>query len=400
MKPVPDLVPQGPQPAPPEKTAHPTIEELRRLTQGADQLESDILTQLGRTASDIIHDQGTTLVRFGPPVDGGVLITCHWPISHNTPQKTGGDGRAGAMGRGSDFQIHGNHIHGNRIAGWRAALAAILQHSAQINANNMVRPLWLALGPDTVADQIAQSDRLHMLGYRPDLTLCVAETGMRMIQEHPGQNNYVTRFFGHAGQSAKPWTSVNAAELAARYVDRLLSLRAKLMLRGDGGLRSTLSVLNVTSNGATTGANTGTQPIPDRAAVSWALHPVCATDVGFVLGELETFSRSELEPQMQAISPTTAITFDTHHALPPLQAPLPSIVENWAARGILKTRPTVRSMISSAGLWTGLGAPVLACGPKTQIQENGATRSISLRQIFAYQKLLERVETQLHASRP
>ncbi len=337
---------------------------------------------------EIFHDEtgkkANLFATLGPEVDGGIVLSGHSDVVPVTDQDWSSDPfvmeeRDGCLyGRGTCD-----------MKGFIAATVAMAPHFAQ-RVNDT--PVHFAFTYDEETGCIGAGHLVEALKERnikPRLAIIGEPTSMRIIEGHKGCHEYSTRFQGLEGHGSAPDLGVNAVEYAARYVSRLLELKAKLttMAPASSRFEPPWTTVNV---GAIHGGSVHNVIAP-KAQVDWEMRPVQASDAAFVKEALKAYCEDELLPAMRKVYPDAQIDTEVVGEVAGL---IPE--DDNAARKLLMelTGANGADLVpfgTEAGLFQSMGMDVVVCGPGSIEQAHKADEFIALDQLSDCLKLLEKL---------
>lgn len=337
---------------------------------------------------EIFHDEtgkkANLFATLGPEVDGGIVLSGHSDVVPVTDQDWTSDPfvmeeREGRLyGRGTCD-----------MKGFIAATIAMAPHFAQQVTDT---PVHFAFTYDEETGCVGAGHLVEALKERnitPRLAIIGEPTSMRIIEGHKGCFEYSTRFQGLEGHGSAPDLGVNAVEYAARYVSRLLELKAKLttMAPETSRFEPPWTTVNV---GAIHGGSVHNVIAP-KAQVDWEMRPVQASDAAFVKEVLKAYCDDELLPAMRKIYPDAQIDTEVVGEVAGL---VPE--DDNAARKLLMelTGANGADLVpfgTEAGLFQSMGMDVVVCGPGSIEQAHKADEFIALDQLADCLTLLEKL---------
>ena len=135
--------------------------------------------------------------------------------------------------------------------------------------------------------------------------------------------------------------------------------------------------------------------IAGKAEIDWEMRPVVAEDANFVKSALADYLRDELRPAMQAVHPAATVEIET---LGEVVGLLP--MDRNAARDLVAelTGANGADLVSfgtESGLFQGLGADVVVCGPGSIAQARKPDEFVSREQRGQCCAMLERLAARL-----
>lgn len=338
---------------------------------------------------ELFHDEGgqkaNLLATFGPDrPDGGVILSGHVDVVPVEGQAWSSD----------PFVLRdaGARLYGRGSCDMKGFIAAVLAMAPRLATAPLLRPVHIALTHDEeVGCQGARALVAQMArrGLMPAMAIIGEPTEMTVIDAHKGCNEYAVHFQGLAGHGSCPAAGVNAVEYAARYAVRLLALRNELAARrpAESPFTPPATTLNI---GQITGGHMA-NVIAEHALLQWEMRPVCAADEAFVKAEMARFCAEELLPAMRAVAPDARIETEVLGEV----AGLERRAENPARDLLLAlTGANAAGCVpfgTEAGIFAGLGAATVVCGPGSIAQAHTADEFITRAQLDACLMMLARL---------
>lgn len=239
------------------------------------------------------------------------------------------------------------------------------------------------LGARALAEVLATRDA------RPALAIIGEPTEMRVIDGHKGCDEYSVHFHGTAGHGSAPEAGVNALEFAARYMDKLLSLRAALKSRAPA--TSPFEPPETTINIGALHGGTAHNVIAAHARLDWEMRPVVPEDGVFVRAEMEGFVADHLLPEMTSRAPEASIDTEVIGEVAGLVP-----MEANAARDLMfrltgANHAETVPFGTEAGIFQALGMDVVVCGPGSIEQAHQPDEYIEESELTACLAFLERL---------
>lgn len=289
-----------------------------------------------------------------------------------------------------------DRLYGRGTCDMKGFIAASLVLAESLKDTPLARPLHLAFTHDEEVGCLgaqALIPQLRETGPIPDIAIIGEPTGMQVIEGHKGCCEYTMQFRGRAGHGSNPGAGVNAAEYAARYVARLLEMRAALKARAPAGTR--YDPPHATLNVGRISGGVAHNVIAEYAEVDWEMRPVLADDAPFVLSEMDRYVAEVLLPDMQATAPEASIERLVIGEVAGL-VPMP---ENTARDLVFALTGANHAGLvpfsTEAGLFQSLGTDVVVCGPGHIAQAHTADEFIERAQLADCATMLTRIAARL-----
>ena len=215
-------------------------------------------------------------------------------------------------------------------------------------------------------------------------------TNMKIIDSHKGCYEYTTYFEGLAGHSSTPHKGVSAVEYAARYVNKLIELRAKLKERTPKESifdppHSTLQVGGIFGGIAH-------NVIADKCHVNWETRPVVKEDGIFLNKELDKYVNEELLPEMKKVYPNASVIKKIIGEITGFDRVTKSEACEFVSSITGDNSREVVSFGTEAGLFQEIGISTAVCGPGSIEQAHKIDEFIKLDELKKCLKFLEGVK--------
>ncbi len=365
--------------------AYPTVSTDSNLAL-IDDLAGRLQT-IGARVEVLRDDSGRKANLFatlGPDAPGGVLLSGHTDVVPVADQDWHSDP---FVLRNAD-----DRLYGRGACDMKGFIAASVVMAETWARTDLRRPVHFAFTHDEEVGCLgaqALIPALQARGVAPAVAIIGEPTSMQIVEGHKGCCEYTVRFRGLEGHGSTPEKGVNAVECATRYVSRLLRLRGELMLRAprDSRFQPPWSTLNVGRIAGGVAHNV----IAGKAEVDWEMRPVQGADAAFVKDTMAAFVAGEMLPGMLAICPDAAISTETIGEVIGLQ-PSPWNTARDLLAGLLGINGAeVVSFGTEAGLFQGLGASVVVCGPGSIEQAHKPDEFVSLDQLRICLDMLTRL---------
>ena len=215
-------------------------------------------------------------------------------------------------------------------------------------------------------------------------------TNMKIIDSHKGCYEYTTYFEGLAGHSSTPHKGVSAVEYAARYVNKLIELRAKLKERTPKESifdppHSTLQVGGIFGGIAH-------NVIADKCHVNWETRPVVKEDGIFINKELDKYVNEELLPEMKKVYPNASVIKKIIGEITGFDRVTKSEACEFVSSITGDNSREVVSFGTEAGLFQEVGISTVVCGPGSIEQAHKIDEFIELNEIKKCLKFLDGIK--------
>jgi len=369
--------------------SYPTISDQSNLD-----MIAELSERLGDAGArvDVWYDEtgakANLFATLGPEGDGGIVLSGHTDVVPVADQEWTSDP---FIAETRDDKVYGRGSCD--MKGFIAACVALAPYFAQRARH---RPVHFAFTYDEETGCFggqALIESLREKALRPSLAIVGEPTSMRVIEGHKGCFEYSTHFHGLAGHGSAPDRGVNAAEYAARYVNRLLDLKDELRARAPEGGRFDPPWTTI-NTGAFHGG-VAHNVIPSAARVDWEMRPVQASDAHFVKDNLRDYCERELLPLMRAVDPEARIDTEIISEVTGLEP-----ADANEARAIMMEltgaeKSDLVAFGTEAGLFQQYGLSAVVCGPGSIEQAHKADEFIALDQLSQCVGMLERLADNL-----
>jgi acetylornithine deacetylase len=323
------------------------------------------------------------LPRFGPAVDGGVVLSGHSDVVPVEGQDWTSDPFAMTERDGA--------LYGRGACDMKGFIACVMAMAPEIARWRPTRPVHVALTYDEevgcIGARALADDFLRARGLRPAIAIIGEPTGMRLIHGHKGCCEYTTEFAGLAGHGSDPGRGVNAVAHAVRYAGRLMELAEALKDRTppESGFAPPWSTINIGRIAGGSAHNV----IPAEAEIEWDLRPVVEADAAFVRTEIDRYAAEVLLPEMRRVHPRAAIR---RHVVGEIAGLEPMEANRAADLVAALTGDNGRGLVSfgtEAGIFQGIGIDCVVCGPGFIEQAHKADEFVARDQLARCLDMLE-----------
>ena len=233
-------------------------------------------------------------------------------------------------------------------------------------------------------------EELKKKGIKDGICIIGEPTNMKIIDAHKGCYEYTTYFEGLAGHSSAPHKGVSAVEYAARYVNKLIELRQKLIDRApkDSIFDPPYSTLQI---GGVFGG-IAHNVIADKCHVNWETRPVVKEDGVFLNSELDKYANEVLLPEMRKIYPNSSIKKKIIGEIIGFDRDTKSDACELVSSLTGDNSREVVSFGTEAGLFQEIGISTVVCGPGSIEQAHKIDEYIVLDELKKCLDLLEGIK--------
>ena len=289
--------------------------------------------------------------------------------------------------------IKGNKLYGRGACDMKGFIACALAYAPIYSKTNLDRDIHFSFTFDKeTACQGAPIliEELKKKGIKDGICIIGEPTNMKIIDAHKGCYEYTTYFEGLAGHSSAPHKGVSAVEYAARYVNKLIELRQKLIDRApkDSIFDPPYSTLQI---GGVFGG-IAHNVIADKCHVNWETRPVIKEDGVFLNSELDKYANEVLLPEMRKIYPNSSIKKKIIGEIIGFDRDTKSEACELVSSLTGDNSREVVSFGTEAGLFQEIGISTVVCGPGSIEQAHKVDEYIVLDELKKCLNLLEGIK--------
>jgi acetylornithine deacetylase len=190
---------------------------------------------------------------------------------------------------------------------------------------------------------------------------------------------------GHAAHSSLTPQAVNAIEVGARVIAKLVEMGERW--RDADPRYEGFDVPYSTGSVGVIEGGIADNVVPADCRFNYEFRNLPGSDVERMQGEVRAYADS-LVPAMQAVSGDAGIRFETICAMPAFLAPADDRAVRLAQRLAAVDATTLVAFGTEAGLFQRAGVPTVVCGPGHIAQAHQADEYVSLAQLAAAERFL------------
>jgi acetylornithine deacetylase len=347
-------------------------------------VECELIYNAERTKANL-------LATVGPRVAGGIVLSGHTDV---VPV----DGQAWTV---EPFSLSeaGGKLYGRGTADMKGYLASVLAAVPVFLARPLQRPVHLAFSYDEEVGCLGVRGLLEVLPKRipaPALCLIGEPTELKPVLGHKGKLAMRCHVHGAPCHSAYAPYGVNAIEQAARLIGRLGEIGARLAepRHHDERFDPAYSTVQV---GVIAGG-TALNIVPEDCRFDFEVRALPGFAPEQVADELQGFAEGTLLPVMQAVKADTAIRFEKLSAYPGLATPADSAAARLIAQLCGSDDFSTVAFGTEGGLFDQAGIPSVVCGPGSMEQGHKPDEFVSVEQMAACDRLMDRLAAYLSQS--
>jgi acetylornithine deacetylase len=283
-------------------------------------------------------------------------------------------------------------LYGRGTADMKGYIACVLACVPALVRASLRMPVHIALSYDEEVGCLGVRsliERFHAQPVKPLLCVIGEPTELKPVLGHKGKLAVRCDVQGAACHSAYAPSGVNAIEYAACLIRELVRLGEELKAPQH---------LNVAFDPPFSTVQTGVMSggkalniVPQQCSFDFEVRSLPTQAPWQVAHQLRLYAEQTLLPAMQAVSAQCAIGFSELSSYPGLATSSQSQAAEWVAQFCGSQDFGTVAFGSEGGLFDQAGIPTVVCGPGSMEQGHKADEFISLQQLEACDRMLERV---------
>ncbi|MCD7096495.1 acetylornithine deacetylase, partial [Klebsiella quasipneumoniae subsp. quasipneumoniae] len=269
--------------------------------------------------------------------------------------------------------------YGRGSADMKGFLACVLAAVDDFLAAPLRMPLHLAFSYDEEVGCLGVRSLVEFLQASPEkpaLCLIGEPTEMQPVFGHKGKLAMRCCIEGQACHSAYAPQGVNAIRYAARLINRLDRLGARLARQQDSRFSPPFSTLQV----GTIQGGAALNIVPQSCRFDFEIRYLPGMRPEAVTEALAAYARRRLLPEMRRVGGGSDIQFQLLSHYPPLLSDPQSDFARWLAQWCGSDRFSTVAFGTEGGLFDEMGVATLVCGPGSMAQGHKADEYISIDQ--------------------
>jgi acetylornithine deacetylase len=283
-------------------------------------------------------------------------------------------------------------LYGRGTSDMKSFLAVVLTMVPEFVRRELKTPIHLALSYDEEVGCIGVRRLIADLaehGIRPLSCIVGEPTEMKVITGHKGKLSLRGTARGLECHSALAPQGVNAVEYAAEAVAHI-----RCMARGrrrDGPFNRLFDPGYTTIHTGVMRGGTALNIVPRECTFDFEFRFIPGDDPAALRAEIERYCRTELEPEMHAVSPDTGISFQQIGSIAGLDIGDDAEITNFV-KSLSGANATGKvSFGTEAGLFQQAGIPTVICGPGSIEQAHKPNEFVTLEQIALCERFMRRM---------
>ena len=283
-------------------------------------------------------------------------------------------------------------LYGRGTADMKGYIACVLACVPALVKAPLRMPVHIALSYDEEVGCLGVRsliERFHGQAVKPLLCVIGEPTELKPVLGHKGKLAVRCEVHGAACHSAYAPSGVNAIEYAARLISELVRLGEGLKAPQHLDQRFDPPFSTV-QTGLINGGK-ALNIVPQNCSFDFEVRALPAQDPWQVAQQLQHYAEQILLPAMQAVSAQSAISFSELSSYPGLATSLESQAAEWVAQFCGSQEFGTVAFGTEGGLFDQAGIPTVVCGPGSMEQGHKPDEFISVEQLAACDRMLERV---------
>lgn len=345
----------------------------------------DYLADHGVESNLVASDDGrkaNLYATIGPMEAGGVVLSGHTDVVPVDGQLWSSD----------PFRVveRDGRLYGRGSCDMKSFIAITL--ALVPGMNRLKKPIHLALSYDEeVGCQGAprmvreMAERLP----RPAAVIIGEPTTMQVVTAHKGITGVRTVVTGHEAHSSQTHRGVSAVMTAARLITHLDDLARRRAAQGpfDRDFEPPYTTVHV---GLVRGG-TAVNIISRECEFEWDIRHIPGDEPEAIVEEFRRHCREQIEPTMQSVAPAAGVHTEISVQAPAL-AHEPDNAAIELARALTGRNATHKvPFAAEGGLFQNVGIPAVLCGPGSIDQAHQPDEYISLEQVEAGTRFVQRL---------
>ncbi|MCT4496582.1 acetylornithine deacetylase [Pseudomonas sivasensis] len=286
----------------------------------------------------------------------------------------------------------GGKLYGRGTADMKGYIACVLALVPALVQAPLRMPVHIALSYDEEVGCLGVRsllERFHGQAVKPLLCVIGEPTELKPVLGHKGKLAMRCDVHGAACHSAYAPSGVNAIEYAARLIGELVRLGESL--KAPRHLDERFDPPFSTVQTGLVNGGKALNIVPQNCTFDFEVRALPAQDPWQVAQQLRAYAEQTLLPAMQAVNGQCAISISELSSYPGLATSLDSQAAGWIAQFCGSRDFGTVAFGTEGGLFDQAGIPTVVCGPGSMEQGHKPDEFISVEQLEACDRMLERV---------
>ena len=287
----------------------------------------------------------------------------------------------------------GSKLYGRGTSDMKSFIAITLAMLPRFMERGLETPLHLAFSYDEEIGCIGVRrliDKLNGMPIKPAMCIVGEPTSMQVITGHKGKRSYIGHVHGFEAHSSLAPDGVNAIEFAARFIANLRAIAERI--QSEGPHDELYDVSHTTVHTGVISGGTQLNIVPKDCCFEFEFRYIGIQDPSELEEEIRAYARDELELAMQAIRPGTGIDIELVNDMPGLEMDVDDDVVTFVKALAGRNDHAKVAFGTEAGLFKECaGIPTVVCGPGSIDQAHKPNEFITMEQVSAGEKFMERL---------
>jgi acetylornithine deacetylase len=324
-------------------------------------------------------------VTAGPDEPGGIVLSGHVDVVPVVGQAWTSD----------PFELteKDGKLYGRGSCDMKGFVALSLWAVPQYLKRGLREPVHLAISYDEEVGCIGVRGMLEKLAQQekqPRLCIVGEPTEFQPVVAHKGKWSFLAKVRGKECHSSLAPTGVNAVQYAAEAVTWLR--REGKRFQAEGTRDELYDLPHTTVHVGTLHGGTALNIVPQEAEFVFEYRYIADDNPADIHERFMKFIREELEPEMQAVDPSTGFSIETISQIPGLEIDANHEVVNLARQLSGRNDHAKVAYGTEAGLFQEIAAiPTVVCGPGNIEQAHKPDEFLTLDQLAKGEEFMRRL---------
>lgn len=286
-----------------------------------------------------------------------------------------------------------DRLYGRGTCDMKSFVAVCLAYAPKFLEKGLDIPIHFAFSYDEEVGCIGVRRLIDMLSDMPVTpTMCIVgePTDMQVMISHKGKYSYRAHVRGLEAHSSLAPHGVNAIEYAAETITFLKNMARRIA--AEGPFDEEFDVPHTTVHTGTVHGGTALNIVPKDCQFDFEFRHLPSHDAAALFVEVETYIRETLEPEMQAIDPSTGFSIEELSSIPGLDMDPGAEVVTFAKTLAERNDHGKVAFGTEAGLFQQrAGIPTVVCGPGSIDQAHKPNEFVTIDQVRKCEAFLDRL---------
>jgi acetylornithine deacetylase len=288
-------------------------------------------------------------------------------------------------------------LYGRGTADMKGFIAAALAMAPDFKERATATPVHLAFSYDEEVGCIGVNRLIEQIGMaeaKPFACVVGEPTQMKPIIGQKGLHVFRCHAHGHEAHSSRTPYGVNAVEASAEMIAHIKGIARRLRDQGpfDHGFEPPYTTVHC----GTIHGGAAQNIVPASCDFTFEIRNLPGHDPAPLVAEIERHAREQIEPEMQAVDPTTGFTFKPRNGLPAYEIDEDHPAVSLVKRALGANATGKVSYMTEAGLFGRAGIPTVICGPGDIAQAHKPDEFIAKDQLARCETFLLRLAELAH----